>query len=56
MEKGLAFDPTMSINLEEIEQFITSSNFTDFLVIHTDFSVAAFILQTLLDKVKELKE
>jgi len=45
----------MTVNLKNVKEFIESQKFTQFLLSNTtDFSTAAFILQTLLDKVKEL--
>ena len=47
----------VSVDLENVEQFITSDKFTKFLIENTtEFSTAAFVLQTLLDRVEELKE
>lgn len=46
----------MMVNIKEVEDFITSGKFTDFLVSNTvNIGTAGFILQTLLDKVKEIK-
>lgn len=45
-----------TVNLNSVEQFITSDKFTQFLLNNTtDFGTAAFILDTLIRKVKELK-
>lgn len=44
------------IDLEDVIDFITNEKFADFLLANTtDFGTAAFILQTLLEKVDELK-
>lgn len=46
----------MEIDLEQIEKFIHSDKFSHFLIDNTtDFSIAVFILQVLIDKVEELK-
>ena len=46
----------MIVNLEDVKEFVESQKFTQFLLSNTtEFSTAAFILQTLLDKVEELK-
>lgn len=45
----------MTVNLEDVREFIESQKFTQFLLSNTtEFSTAAFILQTLLDKIEEL--
>lgn len=45
------------INLVDVENFITSDKFTQFLLSNTtDFGTAAFILQALFDKINEIKE
>ena len=47
----------VSVDLKDVEQFITSDKFSHFLVTNTtDFATAAFVLQTLLDRVDELKK
>ena len=44
----------MTVNLEDVREFIESQKFTQFLLSNTtEFSTAAFILQTLLDKIEE---
>lgn len=46
----------IEIDLEDIEQFVMSEEFRDFLLSHTtEFGTAAFILQTLLESIEELK-
>ena len=46
----------IDINIEEIEAFITSEKFSNFLLSNTtEFGTCAFILQTLLDKIEEIK-
>lgn len=45
-----------TIDLNNVEQFITSDKFAQFLLSNTtDFGTAAFILDTLIRKVEELK-
>lgn len=45
----------MTVNLKDVKEFIKSQKFTQFLLNNTtNFSTAAFIFQTLLDKVEEL--
>ena len=47
----------VSVDINEVENFILSDKFRDYLLNNTtDFGVAAFILQSLLDKIKEVKE
>lgn len=46
----------IAIDLIDVENFITSDNFTQFLLSNTtDLGTAVFILQTLLDKIDEIK-
>ena len=46
----------MEINIEDVEAFVTNADFHRYLLDNTaDFAVAAFILQTLLDTVDQLK-
>ena len=52
----MQFNTELSIDLDNVEKYITSDKFAQFLLnTTTDFWTAAFILQTLLDRVKELK-
>lgn len=42
--------------LDEVETTVTNDEFAQYLLSHTtDFSVAAFIMQTLLDAIDEAK-
>lgn len=44
----------MSVSLEEVREFIESDKFVQFLLNNTtDFGVAAFVLQSIDDKLKE---
>ena len=44
------------VDLEEVETFITSEKFTNFLLSNTtDIGTAGFILQTLLEKLDEIQ-
>ena len=46
----------IEINLEDIRKFVESEKFSKFLVNNTtDYGIAAFILQTLLEKIDELE-
>lgn len=46
----------IEIDIDNIEYFVKSDKFRDFLLSNTnDFGTAAFILQTLLEKIDELK-
>lgn len=46
----------ITVDLKNLEQFITSDKFTQFLLNNTtDFGTAAFILDILTRKVEELK-
>lgn len=48
---------TVTIDLNEVEAFIEDPNFHRFLLDNTtDFAVAAFILQTLMERVREYRE
>lgn len=47
----------IEVNIKNVKEFILSDGFRDFLMSKTtDFATAAFILQTLLDKVEEIEE
>lgn len=47
-------DTTMSIDLDEVKEFIESDKFIQFLLNNTtDFGVAAYILQRLQDCIEE---
>lgn len=47
---------TVDVDIEEVEKFIMSDKFRDFLLSNTsDFGVAAFILQSLLNDVDEVR-
>lgn len=49
----MKFDTEMTVNLTEIKKFVESKKFTQFLLNNTtDFSVAAFVLQALLDRIE----
>lgn len=46
----------VSVDINEVEKFITDEKFTNFLLENTvDFGVAAFIMQSLLDAVEDAK-
>lgn len=45
------------VDIDNVEKFITSEKFTNFLVSNTtDIGTAGFILQVLLDKIEEIRE
>lgn len=47
----------LMVDIDNVKKFITSEKFTNFLVSNTtDFGTAAFVLQTLLEKIDELKK
>ena len=47
---------TIDVDIDEVEKFIMSDKFRDFLLSNTsDFGVAAFILQSLLEDVDEAR-
>ena len=47
----------ISVDIKEVEKFITNEKFTNFLLKNTtDFGVAAFIMQSLLDAIEDAKE
>ena len=51
------FDTTMTVNLEEVKTFVESDKFIQFLLNNTtDFCVAAYILQTLLNSLDKESE
>lgn len=51
------FDTTMTVNLEEVKTFVESDKFIQFLLNNTtDFGVAAYILQTLLNSLDKESE
>ena len=46
----------MMVDIAEVEGFITGEKFTDFLVNNTtNIGTAGFILQVLLDKIREIR-
>lgn len=46
----------VSVDIKEVEKFITNEKFTKFLLENTaDFEVAAFIMQSLLDAIEDAK-
>ena len=46
----------ISIDLTNIEEFVLSEKFRDFLLSNTtEFGTAAFVLQTLLDEIEEIR-
>ena len=50
------FDMEMTVNPDEVREFVESPTFTQFLLNNTtDFSVAAFILQAVLDRLDEVE-
>lgn len=47
----------MYVDVNEVERFITSDEFKQFIIDNnTDFAVPCFIIQTLLDKIDELRK
>ena len=47
----------VSVDINEVEKFIISDDFREYLLNNTpEFGVAAFILQSLLDAIDEAKE
>ena len=50
-------DLSMSVDLQEVTNFIESDKFVQFLLNNTtDISTCAFILQTIHDKITELQK
>ena len=46
----------IEVDIREVRNFVEQKKFHEFLIDNTtDFSIAAFILQTLLDKIKEIE-
>lgn len=47
----------ISVDLQEVENFILSDEFKQFIIDNnTDFAVPCFIIQTLLEKINELRK
>ena len=47
----------IELDIEKIEEFVTSDNFIQFIINNTtQFGTAAFILQTLTEKLNEIKQ
>lgn len=47
----------IEVDIREVRDFVENKKFHEFLIDNTsDFAIAAFILQTLLDKVKEIEK
>ena len=46
----------ISVDIEEVEKFILSDKFRDFILNNSTFATSAFILQTLLEAVETAKE
>ena len=46
----------VSVDIKNVKEFVLSDSFRDFLMSKTtDFGTAAFVLQTLLDKIDEIE-
>ena len=46
----------LMVDIKEVETFVTSEKFTDFLVNNTtDIGTAGFVLQTLLNEIDRIK-
>ena len=46
----------VSVDIEDVEKFVLSDDFREYLLNNTtEFSTAAFILQTLLDAIDKVK-
>ena len=44
-------------DLNDIKEFVSSNKFANFLINNTtDFGIAAFVLQTLIEKIDELEK
>ena len=53
----MQFDTEMTIDLDEVKDFIESNKFTRFLLdTAPSFETAAFVLQSLLNAVEEAKQ
>lgn len=47
----------IEVDLEEVEEFITDDNFIQFILNNTtQFGTASFILQTLTEKIDEIRQ
>ncbi len=52
----MKFSDYIEIDIRDVEEFVNNPDFHRYLVENTtDFSTAAFVLQTLLNAVKEIK-
>ena len=52
----MMFDMEMEVNPAKVREFVESDKFVQFLLNNTtDFSVAAFVLQTVLDRLDEIE-
>lgn len=50
-------DEYIEVDLEDVERFVNNPDFHYYLLNNvTDFNTAAFILQTLIDTVEEIKK
>lgn len=45
----------IEVDLNEVKEFVLSDSFTNFLLNNTDFEIAAYILQTLLNNMERDK-
>ena len=51
----MQLNTTVSVDLEDVKRFIESDKFSQFLLNNTtDFATAAFVLQTVHERVEEL--
>lgn len=47
----------IELNIEKVEEFVTSDEFIQFIINNTtQFGTAAFILQTLTEKIDEIRQ
>lgn len=55
--EDLTLNTTVSVDLDEVQEFIESEKFIQFLLNNTtNLSIALFIVQTVNDKIEELKK
>lgn len=51
------FNTEMTVDVEEVRKLVESDEFINFLLSHTEnLATAAFIMQSVFDKIKELTE
>ena len=56
MDNNISLDMNLSVDLKDVEDFIYSDNFANYLINNApNFETAGFIFQSLIDMVEEIK-